>query len=78
LGNQPTPPNSATFEVKTVQYYFVVLNATGVIESVVQRNAVPPRITAKKFIRATGVELTFYQRLLESQGVVTLADVQNY
>ena len=61
-----------------MDFYFIVDVASDVILSVVQRNKKPAQVAGKKFVKATGIQMTFFNRLSTSQSEVTLEQVLKY
>lgn len=64
----------------SMDYYFVVLNDSEVVECVVHRHkgATITPVAGKRFVKADGVRLTFYYRLKEQSEEVTLPQVMSY
>lgn len=61
-----------------MQHYFVVSKSTDDITAVVQRTSQPQNLDDKKFVKADGILLPVYYRLLSEKTVVTLKEVLNY
>lgn len=61
-----------------MQHYFVVSKSTDDITAVVQRTSQPQNLDDKKFVKADGLLLPIYYRLLSQKTVVTLQEVLNY
>ena len=61
----------------SMDYYFVVINESNIIDSVIHRTAgvKPAQVSGKRFVKATGVNLSFYYKLQAESSQVNLDEV---
>lgn len=65
---------------ESMDYYFVVVNESNLIESVVHRSigSTPARVAGKRFVKATGVQLAFFYKLQAKKTHVDIDEVMAY